>query len=270
MSKKSIIITGGAGGIGIACAQHLQNYNIILTDYSAEILASAKEKLASKGIDVETFVCDITSKSDIEKLKDFALKNATLAGLVHTAGVSGSLQDTRKVFDIDLLGTKYIIDVFYEVATKDFAIILFASMMGHTIPPNPVYDSALLTPDEPNSFEIVDKSANHKSDLIYNFVKRGVLLLTKEHSMRFGAKGARIVSLSPGIIMTPMAKKAAEEHPEQMQQMLQLTPAGRNGEPEDIAKAVKFLLSQDAQFITGVDLLVDGGLTNQILKQSQA
>lgn len=269
MSKKVVVITGGAGGIGLACAEYLKDYDIILTDYSDEVLVRAQTQLQSLGIEAKTLACDITSKTDIDKLRDFCSKQGELAGVVHTAGVSGSLQDTRKVYNIDLLGTKYVLDSFYEVAKPNFAVVLFASMVGHTVPANDSYDAALLNPEQDDSFAIVDESAQHNSDLMYNFAKRGVLLLTQANAPRFGQKGARVVSISPGIIMTPMAKKAAEEHPEQMQQMLQITPVGRNGEPEDIAKAVKFLISDEASFITGTDLLVDGGLVNQLLKNSQ-
>ena len=86
--------------------------------------------------------------------------------------------------------------------------------------------------------------------------------------MRYGQKGARIVSVSPGIIMTPMAQKAAEEHPERMQKMKEMTPLRRNGQPEDIADVVKFLLSGDARFITGTDILVDGGMLTQLTKKT--
>ena len=103
---------------------------------------------------------------------------------------------------------------------------------------------------------------------MYNFAKRGVLLLLKENAMRMGQKGARIVSVSPGVIMTPMGIKAAEEHPERMNKLKELTPLGRNGTPEDIAEVVKFLISDKAQFITGSDILIDGGIVTQLLKEA--
>jgi NAD(P)-dependent dehydrogenase (short-subunit alcohol dehydrogenase family) len=79
-----------------------------------------------------------------------------------------------------------------------------------------------------------------------------------------GKKGARIVSISPGVIMTPMSKKALEEHPEVMKATLDNTPLKKYGEPEDVANAVEFLLSKKANFITGTDLIVDGGIVGSM------
>ena len=137
--------------------------------------------------------------------------------------------------------------------------------MGHTVPPNPDYDDALRNPQHQNSLETVASFVNGDSDMMYNFAKRGVHLLCQDNAFRFGQNGARIVSISPGLIMTPMGIKAAEEHPERMQKMKEMTPLGRNGTPEDIAHVVKFILSDGAGFITGSDILVDGGIVTQLL-----
>lgn len=266
--KKTIIITGGAGGIGSACAEVLIDYKLVITDYSIEDVTKLVEKLRSKGFDAVGIACDITKTKDVEKLMDFSIKQGDFGGLIHTAGVSGSGQKTKKVFDIDLVGTDIIIDAFHKVATKDSVLLLFSSMMGHTIPPNPEYDKALLNPQDENSFSTVAKFANDDPDMMYNFAKRGVLLLLKENAFRLGKKGARIVSVSPGVIMTPMGLKAAEEHPERMKKLKEMTPLGRNGTPMDIAEVVKFLISKKAQFITGSDILIDGGIVTQLLKEA--
>ena len=270
INKKTIIITGGAGGIGTSCAQVLKEYKLVITDYSNKDVVNAVEKLTSQGFNAVGIACDITKKEDVEKLMQFSLKQGNLGGLIHTAGVSGSGQNIKKVFDIDLVGTDIIIDAFHNIATKDSVLVLFSSIMGHTIPPNAEYDAALLTPQDENSFSTVAKFVNDDADMMYNFAKRGVLLLLKEHAMRIGQKGARIVSVSPGVIMTPMGLKAAEEHPERMNKLKEMTPLGRNGTPEDIAEVVKFLISDKASFITGSDILIDGGIVTQLLKEGVA
>lgn len=266
--NKTIIITGGAGGIGTACAEVLKENKLVITDYSNQDVDKAIEKLKLKGYDAVGIACDITKKCDVEKLMDFSLKQGDFGGLIHTAGVSGSGQSIKKVFDIDLVGTDIIIDAFYKVATKDSVLVLFSSIMGHTIPPNSEYDVALLNPQDENSFSTVAKFVNDDADVMYNFTKRGVLLLLKENAFRIGRKGARIVSVSPGVIMTPMGLKAAEEFPERINKMKELTPLGRNGAPEDIAEVVKFLISEKANFITGSDILIDGGILTSILKEN--
>ena len=264
--KKLIVITGGAGGIGQACARSFKNQPIIITDYSQDIVDKSVETLKKEGLDVSGIACDITNKSDIEKLIKFIADNGKLGAFIHTAGVSGTVKDLKKVYDIDLIGTDLLLDAFYDLAVKDSVAILLSSMMGHTIPAYDKYDEALANPQAPGSFETVSQFVDESSDIMYNFVKRGVHLLTHKNVNRWGEKGARIVSVSPGVIETPMGLKAAAEHPERMEAIKQATPLKRNGKPEDIADVVYFLSSDAARFITGTDILVDGGVIQNIKK----
>lgn len=267
--KKTIVITGGAGGIGTACANVLKEHKLVITDYSNEAVDKAVKALTIEGFDAVGMVCDITRKEEVENLMKFSLKQGNFGGIIHTAGVSGSGQKPKTVFDIDLVGTDIVIDEFHKIATKDSVLVLFSSIMGHTIPPNEEYDAALLNPQKEDSFLIVAKYVNDDADMMYNFAKRGVLLLLKENAFRIGQKGARIVSVSPGVIMTPMGLKAAEEHADRINKMIELTPLGKTGTPEDIAEVVKFLISEKANFITGSDILIDGGILTSLLKEGK-
>lgn len=139
-------------------------------------------------------------------------------------------------------------------------------MMGHVVPANEAYDKYLENPLEEGAIDALIGITQDKSDLAYNFSKRGVHLLMKKYTTAFGEKGGRIVSVSPGVIMTPMGEKAAAAHPEQMNYMKAMTPAKRNGKPEDIAAAVAFMADDRASFITGTDLVVDGGLAINLPK----
>lgn len=262
--KKNIVITGGAGGIGTACARTFKNENLIITDYSQEAVDKAVEALKKDGYQATGIACDITDKSDIEKLVKFVSEQGALKALVHTAGVSGTVKDLHKLFTINLVATDMLLDAFYEWAEKDSVVVLFSSMMGHSIPPNVKYDDALRNPQKPESFDVVSSFVDGKSDLLYDYTKRGIHLLTKDNANKWGQKGARIVSVSPGVILTPMGLKAAEEHPEQIAMMKKATPLQRNGAPEEIAEVVAFLVSDKASFITGTDILVDGGLFENI------
>ncbi|WP_417236272.1 SDR family oxidoreductase [Bizionia paragorgiae] len=269
MQKEIIVITGGAGGIGQACAQAFKDHPIILTDYAQGQVNAAVEKLSKDGFDVSGVACDITDKKDIEKLIQFVSSKGALKALVHTAGVSGTVTDLRKVFTIDLVATELLVEAFYDLAEKESVAILLSSMMAHTVPSNPAYDGALANPLESDAFDIVSGFVNNNSDTMYNFVKRGVQLLTHKHANKWGAKGARIVSVSPGVIETPMALKAAEEHPERMEGIKKATPLKRNGQPEDVAQVIYFLASDAASFITSTDILVDGGVIHNIKKMSK-
>lgn len=265
-SKKLIVITGGAGGIGQACAKAFKDHSIILTDYSQEKVDEAVAKFSKEGFDVSGIACDITDKNDIKKLTDYVAQKGRLKALVHTAGVSGTVKDIKKVYTIDLVATELLIDAFYELANTGSVAILLSSMMAHTVPENKEYDAALTNPQASGSFETVAKFVNDDSDTMYNFAKRGVQLLTHKNADKWGEKGARIVSVSPGVIETPMALKAAEEHPERMEMIKQATPLKRNGQPKDIADVVQFLASDAARFITSTDILVDGGVVHNIKK----
>lgn len=264
--KQLIVITGGAGGIGMACARAFKNEELIITDYSQEMVDRSVNILTKEGFKAKGIACDITNKSEVEKLKNYVAKEGELKALIHTAGVSGTVQDLKRVFTIDLIGTELLIDSFYDLAVEDSAIILFSSMMAHVVPPSKDYDFALENPQASNSFETVKQFVGGSSDTMYNFCKRGVILLSHKNADRFGAKGARIVTVSPGVIETEMGLKAAQEHPELMETIKNATPLKRNGSPEDISGVVKFLVSDAARFITATDILVDGGVIRKIMQ----
>ncbi len=266
--KKIIVITGGAGGIGQACAKSFKDQPIVITDYSQKLVDDAVESLKKEGFDVSGIACDITNQDDIEKLVKFVADKGSLKAFIHTAGVSGTVKDLKKVYTIDLIATDLLVDAFYELAEQGSVAILMSSMMAHTIPPYEKYDEALTNPQEPGSFETVSQFVNDSSDIMYNFVKRGVILLTHKNVDRWGEKGARILSVSPGVIETPMGLKAAAEHPELMEAIKQATPLKRNGQPDEIAEVVYFLASDAARFITGTDILIDGGVIQNIKKMA--
>lgn len=263
-----IVITGGAGGIGTACARKFKNHPLIITDYSKELVEEAVAKLRKDGYNAKGIACDITDKKDIEKLRQFVAEQGTLKALIHTAGVSGTMKDLNRLFTINLVATEMLIEAFYKLATKNSVAILFSSMMGHSIPADKEYDDALSNPQKTESFEIVEKFIDNDSDTLYNFTKRGVRLLMKNNTSKWGQKGARMVTISPGVIETPMALKAAKEHPKRMEMINQLTPLQRMGKPEEIANVVAFLASDQSSFITGTDILVDGGVFENIKTQS--
>lgn len=266
VQKQLIVITGGAGGIGMACARAFKEDEMVITDYSQEIVDKSVKILTKEGYKVTGIACDITNKEDVRKLENYVSNLGSLKALIHTAGVSGTVRDLKKVYTIDLIGTELLVDAFYELAIQDSAIVLFSSMMAHVVPSNEKYDSALENPQASGSFETVSQFVGGSSDTMYNFCKRGVQLLSYKNADRYGAKGARIVTVSPGVIQTEMALKAAEEHPERMERIKRATPLGRHGTPEDVVEVVKFLISDAARFITATDILVDGGVIHNIKK----
>lgn len=266
MNKGTILITGGAGGLGASCARALKDHKLVITDYSKDAVDRTVTELKAAGIDAVGHACDITDPKAVHGLKEFVRVQGDFKGLVHTAGVSGTVGDAKKVFDINLKATALVVEEFHALAREGSAFVLFSSMMGHSVPPDPRYDGALRDPLKDGAYEAVEPFVQGSADIMYNFTKRGVMLLCKDNAMRYGKMGARIVTVSPGVIMTAMAKKALDEHPAVMKQTLDMTPVGRYGQPEDVAQLVRFLLSDAAGFITGTDVAVDGGVLSQILK----
>lgn len=262
--KNVHIVTGGASGIGLETAKSFKEGIVVITDLNESRLKEAVAELKSLNIEAEYLVSDVSSQTANKELVEFAAKLGKIRTVVNSAGVSGGQASARKTLEIDLLGPEYLVEEVYKVAEKDTVVILIASMMGNVIPSNEAYDNFLMNPQTEGALDALVQVVKDDSDTAYNFAKKGVQLLAKKWATKYGEKGARIVSLSPGVVMTPMAEQAAADHPEQMEFMKQMTPSGRNGVPEDISRAVLFLADEKAEFITGIDLTIDGGLGNRL------
>lgn len=144
--------------------------------------------------------------------------------------------------------------------SENSVVILIASMMGKTVPDNPIYDNLLLEPSKDDNLEKLVEIVEGKSNIAYNFAKKGVGVLVGANVDRFGSKKIRLLAVSPGIIKTKMSELAEKEHLEQMKFLKSKTPIGRLGTIEDIGNVVEFLSSDKASFITGSNIYVDGGL----------
>lgn len=262
--KNVYIITGGSSGIGLECGKEFKDGVVLITGRNEDKLIAAEKELKTAGIDVVYKTSDISDNNSVNELFKYGSSLGKIKTIVNSAGVSGVGVDAKLTFEIDLIGTQNLIDNTLKYMDKGTVLILISSMMGHLVPSNEKYDSYLENPTKEGSIEALIQIVGNNADTAYNFSKKGVHMLVKKYASEFGKHGGRILSLSPGIIMTPMGEKAAEAHPEQMNYMKSMTPAGRNGKPEDISAAVAFLADDKASFITGTDLTVDGGLTTRM------
>ena len=241
------------------------NHTVVIADINEQALAAGKAELTALGIDTVTAICDVSNKEQTDALATKAAELGPITSVVHTAGVSGSVSNPDLVMKIDLIGSEYIIQSFLPHMETGSTMVLIASMMASTVPPNTDYDQLMLNCLDENFLANIRPFLQGNANTAYNFAKRGVRLLAEKWAGAYGEKGARINSLSPGIIETKMAMQAAADHPEQMETMGKATPLKRNGKPEDIANVVHFLCSDDSAFITGTDILVDGGLIKTML-----
>lgn len=259
--KNVYIITGGSSGIGLESAKEFKDGLVLITGRNEDKLIQAEKELKEAGIEVVYKTSDISDKNSVAELFKYGKSFGKIRAVINSPGVSGVGVDARLTFEIDLVGSQNLIDLTMEYMEEETVLILAASMMGHVVPSNEKYDDLLLNPTREGSIDALLQVVQNNADIAYNFSKKGVHMLVEKYASEFGKKGARILSLSPGIIMTPMGEKAAEAHPERMNYMKSMTPAGRNGRPEDISRVVSFLVDEKSSFITGTDITVDGGLT---------
>lgn len=261
---RRVLITGGAGGMGLACASLLgaQGDSILLTDAGAPALDAAVAELARAGIAADAFVCDLADAGAGAVIADALRGGAPLGALVHTAGLSPVMAEWRKIVEVDLVGTARVLDAVFPFVGPGSAAVCIASMAGHLMPLHAGVAALMADPLNPDLLDALDALPDRPAGTsagAYSHAKRAVRALVARSAAAWGARGARIVSLSPGMIATPMGRLEFEQQPA-MKMLLDRTPLARLGEAAEIASVVAFLCSPAASFVTGCDLLVDGGV----------
>ena len=260
--RTAVII--GAGAMGLAAARRLGPAGrLLLADYSDERLKAAVHSLTEDGHRVDAMAVDVRDGSSVAAVATAARAAGTVAAVVHTAGVSPSQASSRDIFAIDLVGTAHVIDHFLDVASPGTSLVCVASMAGHRQPlPAALERELATTPTSQLSGISLFDLGTPDTSFAYHVAKRGVHLRVAAASLAWGRKGARVNSVSPGIIWTPMSRQEfAGERGDSMRATVASLAVPRMGTPEDIAAAVEFLCSPAAAYITGTDLLVDGGAT---------
>ncbi|MFD3931026.1 SDR family oxidoreductase [Streptomyces sp. NPDC058614] len=261
-SRRDVVVVTGAGGMGAAIARRLgSGRTLIVADASRGQLDRAVGALREEGYEARGVLTDVSDRGSVEWLAETAYGEGRLAAVVHTAGVSPATGTAKKILDVDLVGTAHVIDVFEKVASHGMSLVCVSSMAGHYASLSAADEAALATTpteellgldvvtaigDDAQSAYIVSKRANH--------------LRVQAAALAWNLRGARVNSVSPGVISTAMAKAEAESPSgEHMLKMLDACGAGRTGTPGEIAEVVAFLVGPGAPYITGTDLLVDGG-----------
>jgi NAD(P)-dependent dehydrogenase (short-subunit alcohol dehydrogenase family) len=265
-SKDVIVITGGAGGMGLACARRLADRaTLLLVDLSDEALDQARKGLASEGANIETLKGDVTSQHDVDAMAAAVASLGQFRSLVHTAGVSPEMAAPRRVLDVDLVGSLRVVEALLPLVQQGSSAVLISSIAGYS-DVDPTVEELLADPKADGFYEAVDQRLGQTLDsaTAYVLAKRGVTRLVERSAAAWGERGGRIVAVAPGLIETSMGLMEAERQPI-MSVMIEMTPIKRPdqklpGRPEDIAGVVAFLVSEDASFISGCDIRVDGGL----------
>ncbi|MGI3201404.1 SDR family oxidoreductase [Streptomyces sp. GLT-R25] len=257
-----MVVVTGAGGMGVAVARRLGNgRNVLLADASSQGLDRAVTALTDEGYAVRGMVTDVSDRGAVHKLAEASAAEGRVAAIVHTAGVSPATGPAKTIVDVNLLGTAHVIDAFETVATRGTALVVISSMAGHVASLSREEEAALATTATEDLLGLdVVTAIGDDAQTAYIVTKRANHLRVQAAALAWNLRGARVNSVSPGVIATAMSRaEAASPSGAHMMQMLDASGSGRVGTPGEIADAVAFLTGPESSYITGTDLLVDGG-----------
>ena len=254
------VVIGAGSGMGAEVARALAPRGpLILADVDLDAVGNVAQEL---GGDVTSMACDVTDQEQVDAV---AARIEDLEALVITAGLSGSMANGRRIFEVNLIGMARVLATMEPLLRPGSVAVLFASMSGHRVPERADLVAVLDDPLAPNFFAAIEALGLDPDapQFAYPVSKRGVHRLARRLCPPWGARGARILSVSPGINDTPMNRLDESRHPI-MADIIKESPLGRRGRPEEVAGVVEFLTSDKASFMTGSDVLVDGGMVATI------
>ncbi len=261
-----VIVVVGAGSIGQAIARRVSTgKRVLLADLREDHAAAAARVMTEAGFDVTTAVVDVSSRESVRALVAAATALGEVTGVIHAAGVSPSQASPATILRVDLYGTALVLELFGEVIARGGSGVVIASQSGHRLGALTAEENRALatTPTEALlALPLLQPAAVTDSLHAYQLSKRGNALRVMAEAVRWGKRGARVNTISPGIIFTPLAvDELSGPRGAGYRRMLELSPAGRGGTPDEIGALGALLMGPDGTFITGSDFLADGGVT---------
>ena len=267
MSEQEVVVVIGAGSIGQAIARRVSaGRHVLLADLRRENADAAATVLQDADFDTTTTAVDVSSREQVHALVEQATGLGDITRVVHAAGVSPSQAPPEAILAVDLYGTAVILEEFGQVIATGGAGVVIASQSGHRLPAlTAEEDAALATTPADDLLALPMLQPEQVTDTLhaYQLAKRANALRVKAEAVRWADRGARVNTISPGIIITPLARdELTGPRGEGYRRMLELSPAGRAGTPDEVATVAALLLGPDGAFVTGSDILMDGGVTS--------
>jgi NAD(P)-dependent dehydrogenase (short-subunit alcohol dehydrogenase family) len=258
-----VVIISGIGDMGAAAARRLAaGRQLVLADWSTENLERRAEAFRSEGHFVHPVHLDIANRDDVRSLAHKAANLGRVRAVFNTAGVSPVDASSQRIFDVDVLGTAYLLDEFLPFVEEGTVGVFIASMAGTMADLDPEVLRAMATTPTDQLAQLPCFDPAIDPGAAYGIAKRANQMRVQAASLTWGQRGGRVVSISPGIISTANGRnELAGASGDVMRHMVALSPVNRIGTPEDIGAVVEFLMSPQAGLITGTDILVDGGIT---------
>jgi NAD(P)-dependent dehydrogenase (short-subunit alcohol dehydrogenase family) len=265
-TMKNVIVVIGPGQSGQAIARRVGvGKHVRLADRSEDNARAAADVLSNAGYVVSTATVDVASRDAVQVLARTATDLGVVTGLIHAAGVSPSQASPETILKVDLYGTALVLETFGDVIAEGGAGVVIASQSGHRLPPLTVeQNKALATTPVEQLLSLPFLQPDQVTDSLhaYQLSKRGNSLRVMAEAVRWGKRGARVNTISPGIIMTPLANdELTGPRGAGYRRMIDLSPVGRAGTPDEVAHVGALLMGPDGGFITGSDFLMDGGVT---------
>jgi NAD(P)-dependent dehydrogenase (short-subunit alcohol dehydrogenase family) len=261
-----VIVVVGPGQIGQAIARRVGvGKHVLLADMREENANAAAEVLGNAGYQVSVATVDVSSREAVHALVETATGLGEVLGLIHAAGVSPSQASPSTILKVDLYGTALVLEEFGQVIAAGGAGVVIASQSGHRLPGLTVEENqALATTPVQELLDLPFLQPDQVADSLhaYQLAKRGNSLRVMAEAVRWGKRGARVNTISPGIIITPLAKDELRgPRGAGYRRMIEVSAAGRPGTPDEVGTVGALLMGPDGGFITGSDILMDGGVT---------
>lgn len=264
--KNVCVITGGGSGMGLAAAKFMPRDKVIVVSGRTQAkLDHAVEELGMLGYEAYACVCDTSKRDQVRHLAEYASFKGTVKNVIHAAGVSPTMADPEQILRINALGTVYVNQEFSSVMESDSVILDVSSSSAYVLPKFLIHEKiyALAEMDEEKFLRKIlhlsklPRSDYEKAGLAYAFSKNFVVWYARQCAFRYGSKGIRVLSLSPGLVSTGMGKCEAREG----SKMLSYGVQQRMGRPQELGFAIASAADERNGYLAGVDILCDGGCT---------